>query len=566
MNWPFIMNRLSSLSITTKLIALVLCLQFVTISTLAYFNELSQEKEEYAKADEKLRLVAFAVNDFVLQDYHDEILDKNSISADAYLELMLKLSSYVDKAEVQYVYSFVRRNKEVLVTSTSVTQEDFKDEKYELFFEQYNSVSQALVDSFENKESFYEQTSDKYGHVRTIIIPFSNKYGETYIVGVDIEMKTLQELILETRKEVLMISLIIFLVSSILSGLLVHGLMKRLPFIQEGLLEFFDYLNSKRRDVNPIEVSGGDELSKMAALINDNVKLIAININKDNELIDEIASISNEVKKGSFSSRIEGEGNNPALNEVKEIMNDVLVDMQFVIMDILSVLKEFSKQNYKCKLDEYTLDGEMAKLVEQMNIFGKNISDYMLNTAYDALNLEKDSKFLNDYMQGLIQRVNVYLKEVNAMKQTLGDLRKNESLMQEASSKIKEERVYAFDALSKLSVSVKEGSELKDRALLENQLKVTELIGDCEQSLSLICKSNEQLHAVMQNAQNSISSLSDDFNLFETRVKEGSSSVDQTQKVSHNLNELSKRMREYIEKSEFSGKENITNLMNFTER
>lgn len=559
-------NKLRSLSITLKLIILVLGLQFATIASLAYLNEKNLVEKEYRQIDEKLRLVGYAVNEFVLHDYHDQILDKHSISEKEYFEVMLKLSAYVNKADVEYVYSFVKRKEEVLFTSTSVTEKDFKIGKYEDFFEKYDKATAKLLNTFEGKDVVYEDAPDDHGNFRSIFIPVTNKYGETYVVGVDITRESIDQIIANTRENILMISLVIFIISSIVSGLLVNTLVRRIPAIKAGLLEFFDYLNSKRRTVNPINMGGGDELSQMAMLINDNVKLIAVNIDKDNELIDEIASISSQVKKGSFSLRIEHEGNNPALNEVKEIMNDVLIDMQYVMLDILKVLKEFSKQNYTCKLDEYTLDGEMAELVEQMNVFGKNISDYMLNTAYDALNLEKDSRFLYDYMQGLLHKINAYLKEVNGMKEILVDLKKNDVLIQEGYEKIKDEREYAFDVLAKLNEAVKQGTKLQDRELLANQIKITELISDCEQSLNLICKSNEEGHLLKANAQKSLDTLVNDFERFEMQVKEGKSSVDQTQKVSHNLSELSKRMREYIDKSEFSGKENITNLMNFTER
>ncbi len=121
------------ISITKKLLLLVLGLQFVTIATLTYFNEENERTQYIKQTDEKLRLVVHSANEFVLQEYHDKILDKNSISNQEYMDLMIKLSSLVNKADIQYVYSFIKRKDDILVTSTSVTQEDFEGNNYEYF-------------------------------------------------------------------------------------------------------------------------------------------------------------------------------------------------------------------------------------------------------------------------------------------------------------------------------------------------------------------------------------------------------------------------------------------------
>lgn len=562
------MSRLKRFSITTKLMLLILGLQFVTIGVLTYYNEQNLVKQEYLQADEKLQLVAYAANEFVLQEYHDKILDKNSIPNDAYMEMMIKLSSFVNKADVQYVYSFVKRGDKVLVTSTSVTSEDFDKENYELFFEEYE-VSSDLLKVFTNKRVLTEETNDKYGHVRTIILPFTNKYGETYVVGVDIEINEIQEILYESRKQLLLIAAIIFALTTVVSMLLVRIVISRIPSIKRGLQEFFDYINSKRDGVKPIPLGHHeDEINDMAKMINDNVELIAVNIKKDNDLINEIALLSQEVKRGTFSAHITREGNNPALNEVRDIMNDVVHGMQLVILDILKVLEEFSKQNYTSKLDNYTLDGEMAQLVKQMSIFGKNISDYMLNTAYDALNLEKDSKFLNEYILGLTTRINGYLKELHEIQEVASEVSRNNNKSQQYIVEIEKEKSYAQEILEKLTSEIDESLEtdLDERARLERKMLLQESVEDISHSLVVIEKANEQLKSVLAGNDTTQEFVIQKFEVLEQKVIDNKSAADQTQKVSHNLSELSKRMREYIEKSEFSGKENITILMNYSDK
>jgi|GEM_PF-1691189 len=559
---------MKKISITKKLLLLVLGLQFATIATLTYVNELNERKQYIKQTDEKLRLVVHSANEFVLQGYHDKILDKNSISNQDYMDLMIKLSALVNKADIQYVYSFVKRKDNVLVSSTSVTQEDFESDNYEYFFDKYDSVTKQLKDSFENKKAFFEETNDKYGYVRTVFIPFVNKYGETYVVGADIEIKELATALAESRKRIVIVAVIIFVISAFLYLLLSNILIRRIPVIRDGLEEFFDYLNSKRDSVSPIKMGGNDELNDMADMINNNIELIAKNFKKDNDLIKELASISTEVRSGVFSSRIEIEGNNPALNEVKTIFNEVLLNTQHVMLDIVNVIKEFSKQNYNSKLDEYQLDGEIGKLIEQINIFGKTISAYMLNTAYNALNLEKDSKFTNESMFKLTKQFNTYLKEVGKIQETTENLfRHNSKSLQKIQSTLKEKE-YAQTLLNRTSNELKLllNNASDDKSAMQSNIKISEMIDDLQHSLTMIAKFMGDLKSINDLGLTTFDELNNQFKDFEDQIVDGSNSIEHMQKVSSNLNDLSEKMREYIENSEFNGKDNITMLMNYSDR
>lgn len=557
------MKNKSRTSITAKLLVIVLGLLFATISILAYYNEQHFKTSFISYTDEKLELAVYAANDYMLRDYHDKILDKNSIEDEDYHEMMFELSSFVTKTDLKYVYSFVKRDDKILVTSTSVTQDDFTAGNYEEFFEEYDSVSQKVIDAFEKKAVVHEETKDKYGYVRTIMIPFENKYGDVYLVGADIDMKNLESEISNSRMEIILISAVIFIVSTILYLFFSKRVLKRIPIIRNSLEEFFDYMNSKTDEVSMIQMKGNDELNEMADMINKNIELIGANIKKDNQLIKEIASISNGVKRGVFTSTIQKEGNNPALNEVKDIFNDVMIDMQKVLMDILYILKEFSKQNYSCKLQEYDLDGEMGKLIEQMNIFGKDISTNMLNTAYDSLNLDKDSKFTNEYMFELKNKFAEYLKTINNMKDDVSNLyRYSSKSLQKIEVTSKESLL-----VEKLFINVMdEYKELSSQLKRQDNLEMLEKFDDINHSLISLRKYFDDMLSLNNMSVEIHKRLDEDIEEFEENILSGNNSIDQMQKVSNNLNALSEKMKTKIENAQFNGKDNILMLMNYSDK
>ena len=564
------LNRFKNVKIAAKVVMLVLVMQFFTIGLFSYFTGNSEELRLRKDIDDKLEVIAYAVNDFVLQEYHDRILDKNSISNDEYLDLMVRLSSFADKAHVKYIYSFVKRESKVLYTSNSATDEEFKENDYELFFDNYDDATQELVDSFKKKNIFYEETTGAHGYLRSIFIPFMNKYGEEYVVGIDIEVNQLEEMNSKNKKQTIILATILFLISAIVSTLLINALLKRIVIIRNGLQDFFDYLGHKKDSVPPIDTTINDELGEMGKLINENIKVVSENMQKDNELIHEITTISEEVKLGSFSSRIDTKAVNPALNDVKNIMNDVFSNMQVVMLDILNLLQEFAKQNYNCKLDDYNLDGEMGKLVIEINMFSKKTSDYMLNKAYDTISLDKDSNFLNEHVEELTERLYRHLKDLNELKELLEDVKRFNTKSLHSTQDIEKQKLYVDELLENLKNKTNEvcstDKKFQEREKIEISLEINEIISDISRSMEMISTNKDEIYKFIDKKSSLMDSLSKSFDFYESSIIDMKQSVDDTKKISSNLKELSQRMREYIENSDFPGKESINILINNTDR
>ena len=192
----------------------------------------------------------------------------------------------------------------------------------------------------------------------------------------------------------------------------------------------------------------------------------------------------------------------------------------------------------------------------------------MLNTAYDALNLEKDSDFLHAYMQNLLQRVDLYLKDMHEMSEVVGEVDRAQQKSDQQLAQIVKESIYVNEVLDSLHSSFEKAfkSELSEREKIELSLSLNEMIKDIHHSLEVINTAKSEINEHQANNSKILVGLKSSLGELESEISESKNSIEQTQKVSHNLSELSKRMRAYIDKSEFSGKENITMLMNNTDK
>jgi len=92
------------------------------------------------------------------------------------------------------------------------------------------------------------------------------------------------------------------------------------------------------------------------------------------------------------------------------------------------------------------------------------------------------------------------------------------------------------------------------------------MLDDLQHSLTMIAKFMNDLKNINELSISTFDELNNQFKDFEDQIIDGNNSIEHMQKISSNLNDLSAKMREYIEKSEFNGKDNITMLMNYSDR
>ncbi|EQB39752.1 hypothetical protein M947_04040 [Sulfurimonas hongkongensis] len=125
------------------------------------------------------------------------------------------------------------------------------------------------------------------------------------------------------------VSLFVILLFSIIIGSLIsNNIISSIYRVQNGLREFFEYINHKREKANRIELVSNDEFSDMANMINENVETIQNNIEKDEALIKNATRVLLSIKSGNLGDRLDGHTHNMALGELKEMINDMIENLE----------------------------------------------------------------------------------------------------------------------------------------------------------------------------------------------------------------------------------------------
>ena len=194
--------------------------------------------------------------------------------------------------------------------------------------------------------------------------------------------------------------------SIIITSFLILIIVKKIVIVplhglQDGLIKFFDYLNRKTENTENILIKSNDEIGLMSNLINNNISEIEKNIQIDNSLIKETANIASLVKEGHLNKQIEGKTNNPALNNLKDVVNDMLLSINMNTNKIQEVLTSFSEYDYTPRLSSENIEAQMKILFENTNILGENTTIMLQDNLKTGQILKNNSQELSTIINKL---------------------------------------------------------------------------------------------------------------------------------------------------------------------
>lgn len=157
------------------------------------------EKEMfYKQIDERLAAVARTAVILLGPGFHDRAIRPYAITDAEDKHNILILSKLANATNVTYVYTMIEENGSVYFTSSSATDKELSTgENLTHFFDLYDEASPAIKNVFSKHTPTYDNTPDKWGTFRSIIIPMKSPNGNFYAVGADIPIDSINRMLNE---------------------------------------------------------------------------------------------------------------------------------------------------------------------------------------------------------------------------------------------------------------------------------------------------------------------------------------------------------------------------------
>ena len=92
--------------------------------------------------------------------------------------------------------------------------------------------------------------------------------------------------------------IVAFILSGLITLAVTNSIKKPLDSFQDGLMNFFKYLNKEKDNADLIEINSGDELGEMATAVNNGITQIKTGIEEDRLLVNSAISCATQAQKG----------------------------------------------------------------------------------------------------------------------------------------------------------------------------------------------------------------------------------------------------------------------------
>ncbi len=252
------------------------------------------------------------------------------------------------------------------------------------------------------------------------------------------------------------ISAIIIILTLIISYFITISITNPLKELKFGLNQFFKYLNRETNDIIRLDDSAGDELGDIAKSINKNIGSITKDLEKDLGAYGEIMSFCESLSDGYFDTKIHLRASNPRINHNIESLNELSNVLQHNMDNILSVLDQYSKYNYKNTIDTNGLNDYLKRLADGTNFLGESTTKMLLENMKNGLTLDKSSNNLLENVKILNQNSN---SSAAALEETAAALEEVTGNISSTNQNVQKMSQYA----SEVTKSVNEGQDFANQ-------------------------------------------------------------------------------------------------------
>ena len=153
----------------------------------------------YSHLDRSLFLAANSLRFMVAPDFHDRVVDENSISYAEEMKNREAFNSFAKETDFAWIYTLVEKDGKYYFSAPTVSEDEAKEKK-RWYFLPYEDIPAEFIEAYTSNTVKYASYSDQWGDFRSIAIPQVSAGGRRFLSCADIDTSYVKELL---RKELL---------------------------------------------------------------------------------------------------------------------------------------------------------------------------------------------------------------------------------------------------------------------------------------------------------------------------------------------------------------------------
>ncbi|MDO4875006.1 MAG: methyl-accepting chemotaxis protein, partial [Campylobacter sp.] len=265
-------------------------------------------------------------------------------------------------------------------------------------------ASKYLADEFAAKRfdenGLIPYTNYKGENVTAKVLPI-NDQGWLAVAAIGADTFSSNTLPLLKAQIILAVAFIVIL-SAIVFTLLKKSL-SPIRTIQTKLEDAFKFITYETPNApEKLVVTTQDEFGRMSESINENIEKVLNGVKKDSALIEEMNGIANLMIKGHMGAKINSVPNNPALVQLKDLLNKFFASISENLKGIAVVLASYNKNDYTPRLElKPELESDLRDMIVGLQSAGDAVSNMLRENLKEAQVLEEKAKILAESMRTL---------------------------------------------------------------------------------------------------------------------------------------------------------------------
>ena len=405
------------MSIKTRLIALslVFILSLLTISTVSYFNTKSSSNDLTNISDERMPLL-LTIAELDTLRYKLSAITFEVFSVHKNSDYSKNLQAIKESRET--VWNDINKHWQYFASTPRQTEAGKKafaalETAFNDLKKSHEPIHENLIKLIENKDdekitsliAEYENSVQK-------MIPISNIFGklleEQKARTTNYATNMVKDSVSSSNKSltvIVILSLIVMAISIGFTVMTTSFVLKSLSKLQQGILEFFSFLNEESKSATLIDLKSNDEFGQIAKVINQNIEKTESSIKKDDEFINATELFIKELSSGNMLAKIEVEPDTQNLKVLKELLIKMQHYLEHTIARdinrLLFVIDSFKKYDFTARFPS-----PYAKIAVAMNELGDEISALLKQSYGTGLMLENSSQELLENVNTLNQSSN----------------------------------------------------------------------------------------------------------------------------------------------------------------
>ncbi|UTJ05257.1 HAMP domain-containing methyl-accepting chemotaxis protein [Arcobacter roscoffensis] len=239
------------------------------------------------------------------------------------------------------------------------------------------------------------------------------------------EVKQLNESI---SNVITIISAIIIILVIALGIIIPRNISNLIDTFQEGLVNFFRYLNKETKEAQLIGIKSNDEIGAMSKVVDENIIKSKKLIEQDTKLINDVKRVVSLVKDGKLKQQVNVKTDNESLEELKTIINEMLEVMAENVSEDLNKIQE-ALSSYQNLDFTYRIENQSGKTAKGLNSLADIINEMLVENKSNGLTLQKSSDTLVENVDVLNNNSNAAAASLEetaaAIEEITGNVRSN---------------------------------------------------------------------------------------------------------------------------------------------